>query len=499
MQSILASAVDAIIIIGDDGTIESANPAAALLFQYEIDEFIGQNVKFLMPDPDRSQHDTYLKNYKATGRRKIIGIGREVSGQRRDGSVFPLHLSVGEFTADGDTFYTGIIRDLTEQSLAQKALLQSQKMDAVGQLTGGVAHDFNNLLMVIVGNLELFESSVESTEYDYLLHEAIDAAEKGASLIARLLAFARQSPLAPQVVDVNKLVSGLAGILSRAIDATIEMKTILTPDPWMVKVDPGQFENAIINLAVNARDAMQGGGTLIVETGNKYIDELFAAEEIGLVSGEFVQVSITDSGEGIAPDMVKRVFDPFFTTKEVGQGTGLGLSMVYGFTKQSGGHVTMYSEPGKGTTVNLYLPRHHEKAEGRKSLPTREEPVKGEGAKILVVEDDERILRLTRLRLESLGHTVVEANNGVVAYDQLDRHDDLDLVFSDLVMPGEINGYDVARQAQEVRPGIKVLLTSGYAEEQMNAGDLANSKLKLLRKPYSKAVLADAIQDVLKE
>ena len=419
LQAILSSAVDAIIIIRHDGIIETVNEAAAALFQYDIEEFLGRNVKFLMPDTHRTKHDGYLHNYNTTGHRKIIGIGREVEGQRKDGSVFPMHLSVGEFLDNGTKYYTGIIHNLSLRKDAEQALLQAQKMDAIGQLTGGVAHDFNNLLTVIVGNLELMEVQMGAFEHSDLLKEALEAADLGARLTERLLAFARRSPLEPHVVELNGLVGGLTDMLQRTLGATIGLKTALSADPWVVKVDPTQFESAIVNLAVNARDAMPGGGRLMVETQNISIDEDYIAEELGLREDDYVLVSVTDTGSGMPDDVIKRVFEPFYTTKDAGDGTGLGLSMVYGFGKQSEGHVTIYSELGKGTTVNLYLPRHRDGSAVPEKKMTERAPEQSFGGTILVVEDDERVRRLTKERLEALGYQVLVAIHGPAAIEIL--------------------------------------------------------------------------------
>ncbi len=497
LQAILSSAVDAIIIIRHDGIIETVNEAAAALFQYDIEEFLGQNVKFLMPDTHRTHHDGYLHNYNTTGHRKIIGIGREVEGQRKDGSIFPMHLSVGEFIDSGTKYFTGIIHNLSLRKDAEQALLQAQKMDAIGQLTGGVAHDFNNLLTVIVGNLELIEMQMGAFEHADLLKEALEAADLGARLTERLLAFARRSPLAPHVVELNGLVGGLTDMLQRTLGATIELRTFLSPDPWAVRVDPTQFESAIVNLAVNARDAMPNGGRLIVETRNITVDEVYLADELGLPKDDYVQISVTDTGSGMPEEVIRRVFEPFYTTKEVGEGTGLGLSMVYGFGKQSNGHVTIYSELDKGTTVNLYLPRHQDISAVSEKQETDLAPQKSAGGIILVVEDDERVRRLTRGRLEVLGYTVLEAIHGPAAIEVLAEHADIDLVFTDLVMPGGMSGYEVAEHVQDARPDIKVLLTSGYAEELMNGDKLPDRNLKLLRKPYRQAALAKAINGAL--
>ena len=298
-----------------------------------------------------------MQRYAETGERRIIGIGREVVGLRADDTTFPMHLSVSEFQVDGERFFAGIIHDLSSRKEAEAVLRRAYKMEAVGQLTGGIAHDFNNLLTVVLGNLELLDMQLEDPDQRDLLREAQDATDMGARLTERLLAFARRSHLEPEVVNLNSLVLDLTDLLHRTLGGPIDLSTSLGPDLWLTKADPSQIENAIVNLAVNARDAMPNGGKLILETGNAVIDEDYIAEETGLIPGEYVRLSLTDTGHGMPGDVHERAFEPFFTTKDAGRGTGLGLSMVYGFARQSGGLATLYTEIGVGTTVNVYLPR----------------------------------------------------------------------------------------------------------------------------------------------
>ena len=499
LRALLESAVDAIVTIDHQGVIDTVNRATEHLFQYREVELLGQNIKMLMPEPYRSEHDGYLRHYRKTGDRKIIGIGREVTGQRKDGSTFPMHLSVSEFKVDDKVFFTGIIHDLSARERAEEALRQAQKMEAIGQLTGGVAHDFNNLLTVIVGNLELLEVVLKDDEQLDILREAQEAAELGAKLTERLLTFARRSPLEPTIVELNSLVLGLTNMLHRTLGETVELSTALSTALWETRVDPGQVESAVINLAVNARDAMPDGGRLIIETRNAEMDELYAAAEAGLSAGEYVQLSVTDTGTGMPEDVRQRAFEPFFTTKEVGRGTGLGLSMVYGFAKQSGGHLTIYSEVGKGTTINLYLPRHKEAEAVAKVPMDKLAPRLPTGELVLVVEDDDRVRRLTLLRLKELGYRVLELANGPEALEVFAGDPAIDLVFSDLVMPGGMSGYDLCDQLRKERPQLRILLTSGYAEELAHADRLSAQRVRVLRKPYRMADLAESIRRVLSE
>ena len=503
LRGILESAVTAIITIGDKGLIEDINPATERLFGYNAAELVGQNVKMLMPEPYRSEHDGYVASYVGTGVKKIIGIGREVSGRRKDGTTFPLHLSVSEFEADGRRYFTGMIHDISDRMHIEEALrdserrlAQSQKMEAVGQLTGGIAHDFNNLLLVMTGNLELLEPRLVDEDSRTLLKEAQDAAALGSKLTDQLLTFARRRHMDAHVIQLNDLVVSITDMLRRTLGEHITLSTSLARDVWATRADPGQFQSAIVNMAVNARDAMPQGGKLVVETRNIELDADHADYQSELQPGHYVQLSISDTGSGMEPEIRDRVFEPFFTTKEKGRGTGLGLAMVYGFVKQSGGHVTIYSEPGLGTTINLYFPRSDASSEqasvvkqAASSVPVRET--------VLVVEDDSRVRQLTIKRLKLIGYQVLEASDGPTALDILKRGDAVDLVFTDLIMPGGLSGREVAIRARELRPGVKVLLTSGYAEELVHGDDLQREQLKVLRKPYQQADLIAALREVL--
>ncbi len=503
LRGILESAVTAIITIDDRGLMETVNPATERLFGYSAAELMGQNVKILTPQPYRAEHDGYISGYLNTGIKKIIGIGREVRGRRKDGTTFPLHLSVSEFEADGRRYFTGMIHDISDRTHVEEALLeserrlaQSQKMEAVGQLTGGIAHDFNNLLLVITGNLELLESYLAGEEPKILLKEAQDAVALGAKLTDQLLTFARRRHMDAHIIQLNELVVSITDMLRRTLGEHIALSTSLARDVWLTRANSAQFQSAIINMAVNARDAMPQGGKLVVETRNIELDDEQSDLQSDLKPGQYVQLSISDTGTGMPPETRDRVFEPFFTTKEKGRGTGLGLAMVYGFVKQSGGHVTIYSEVEQGTTINLYLPR----ADDASAAPVKErkghiDPQARET--ILVVEDDERVRQLTIRRLKMIGYQVVEASDGPTALDILRREDTIDLVFTDLIMPGGLSGRDVAIQARQLKPGIKVLLTSGYAEELVRGDELQREQLTVLRKPYQQADLVAALRTAL--
>jgi len=504
LRGILESAVTAIITIDEQGLIENINPATQRLFGYSASELVGQNVKVLMPEPYRAEHDGYIANYLGTGVRKIIGIGREVSGRRKDGTTFPLHLSVSEFEAEGRRYFTGMIHDISDRRHVEEALreserrlAQSQKMEAVGQLTGGIAHDFNNLLLVISGNLELLEPHIKTNDQQALLKEAQDAAALGSKLTDQLLTFARRRHMDAHVIQLNDLVVNVADMLRRALGEHITLSTSLASDAWSTRADPGQFQSAIVNMAVNSRDAMPQGGKLVIETRNIVLDAHQTDYQSELQPGAYVQLSISDTGTGMDPLVRDRVFEPFFTTKEKGRGTGLGLAMVYGFVKQSGGHVTIYSEPGHGTTINLYFPRSDAPAADTHGGLDASDAASPMREIILVVEDDSRVRQLTIKRLKLIGYEVLEASDGPTALEILNRGDAVDLVFTDLIMPGGLSGRDVAIRARQIKPGIKVLLTSGYAEELVRGDDLQRENLKVLRKPYQQADLVKALRQVL--
>jgi PAS domain S-box-containing protein len=502
LANLVEAAVTAIITINNHGLVGNANPATEKLFGYTEAELVGRNVHMLMPEPYHSQHDGYLRNYLGTGDKKIIGIGREVMGRRKDGTTFPIHLAVSEFEASGQRYFTGIIHDLSDRKNAEEALRESewrlaqvQKMEAVGQLSGGVAHDFNNLLTVIGGNLELYMNQLPASVDQRLLNDAKDAVDMGARLTERLLTFSRQRSLAPVLINLNELTLGMSELLRRTLGETIDFSATLASDLWPVRADVSGIENTILNLAINARDAMPRGGRLIIESQNLSVGE---GDSEKLAVGDFVLLSVSDSGTGMSPETVTRAFEPFFSTKEPGKGTGLGLASVYGFVKQSGGHAEVYSEIGTGTTVNIYLPRDKSISEPfarERPHPSAKPTVE---RTILVVEDNPLVRRLTVRRVETLGYRVLEADSGPSALKVMRLHGDVDLIFSDVVMAGGMSGLELARTIREERPDQKILLTTGFAEE-IARSDSVDALLRILRKPYDQARLSQAIENVMTE
>lgn len=493
LRSILETAPEAIVTIDENGIIGSFSPAAEAMFGWQAPEVVGRNVRLLMPEPYRSAHDGCLERYRRTGERRIIGIGREVEGARRDGSIFPMELAVGEARVDGERFFTSFVRDLTQRKRLEQELRQAQKMEAVGQLTGGVAHDFNNLLTVVMANLEMLEDRLRGDDL-VLLQEAQAAAAMGAELADRLLAFGRRQPLRAQAVDLGQIVPAVAGLLLRTLGETIEVVVQLAPALPPVLVDTGQLQNALVNLALNARDAMPGGGRITIEAGTVVLDGDAAATRPGLRPGRYVMLAVADRGSGMAAEVRERAFEPFFTTKKMGAGSGLGLAMVYGFVKQSGGHVDLYSEVGHGTVVKLFLPEADGGALDEASQ-ARAQAWPGRGETVLVVEDDPAVRRVTLARLEALHYRTLEAADGPAALTLLGQRPDLDVLLTDMVMPGGMSGAVLAATVRARCPHVAVVVASGYAAPE-SLEDLPRAA-SWLRKPYTAAELARTLREAL--
>ncbi len=395
--------------------------------------------------------------------------------------------------------------ELTQQMAAREKaeaeLRQVHKMEAVGQLTGGIAHDFNNMLTVIISSLGLLQRRLDRGEID--IQRYVDSAREGATrasaLTSRLLAFSRQQPLAPEVLDANRLVAGMAELLQRTLGEAIRIETVLAAGLWRTHADAAQLENAILNLCVNARDAMPDGGRLTIETGNAHLDEAYADAHESVTPGQYVMTAITDTGQGMTPDVVARAFDPFFTTKRAGMGTGLGLSQVYGFVKQSKGHIKIYSEPGHGTTVKIYLMRYYGDDEAKALRREAQALPAGQASDvILVVEDEDRLRTLTVETLRELGYTVLDANGAGAALALVARHPEIALLFTDIVMP-DVNGRQLADQVVKLRPGIKVLFTTGFTRNAVVHNGILDTGVNFIPKPFSMEDLATKIRQVLSD
>ncbi|QDE41181.1 response regulator [Luteibacter pinisoli] len=380
--------------------------------------------------------------------------------------------------------------------ITQDQMRQAQKMDAIGKLTGGVAHDFNNLLQVISGNLQLLATDVRgNARAERRVANAMAGVTRGSKLAAQLLAFGRRQPLAPKVVNIGRFVREMDDLLRRALGEAIEVETVIAGGLWNTLVDVGNVENALLNLAINARDAMGAQGKLTIEAGNTQLDEAYAKAHGDLKPGQYVMLAVTDTGTGIAPDVLAHVFEPFFTTKPEGQGTGLGLSMVYGFVKQSGGHVKIYSEAGHGTTVKIYLPRSAQSEDRLVDLD--EGGVRGGDETVLVAEDDDEVRETVVGLLADLGYRVLKARDAESALSIIDSGIAIDLLFTDVVMPGPLRSPELARKAVERQPGMAVLFTSGYTENAIVHGGRLDEGVELLSKPYTREALARKVRQIL--
>lgn len=608
LRAVMDNTVDGLITISDRGVVTDFSRRAEEIFGYSKEEVIGHNVSMLMPEPDRSRHDQYLRNYQQTGDPKIIGIGREVTGRRRDGSLFPLDLAVGEIPGPGNSReYVGTVRDISDRKRVEEALRieerrfrqafeespfgmvlaraedfrlvrvnqafarmlgyqpdelvgrsrdevsrvdyknfppmpeedlgvawhpqekiyihrdghevrarirlmrlaaspgapdlllgiaeditqqrdieeqlrQAQKMESIGQLTGGMAHDFNNLLAIIIGNLDAVRPAlIDESEEGRMLDEALDAALRGAELTRSLLAFARRQPLQPSVIHVEDKLGQLVKLLGRILGQNIEVDLDIGAGLWPILVDPSQLEAAVVNLATNARDAMPRGGKLRV-----------AASNHGGENGEYVRIDVSDNGIGMGPEVAERIFEPFFTTKGPGHGTGLGLSMVYGFIKQSGGDITVQSHPGQGTTFSLFLPRALRGAVTQ-NAPNAVSVERGDGERILVVEDNDVLRGVVLRQLNDLGYYPLEAGSAEKALAMLER-EPVSLLFTDVILSGAMDGYELAEKAAAKYPGLKILLTSGFTGTEPPA---SVARIPLLTKPYRKDELARRIDMLL--
>lgn len=490
----------AVISINASGLILSVNQACVTMFGYLAERLLGSNVSILMPEHHARSHDDYLYHHLRSGESRIIGKGRYEEGRRADGTLFPIHLSVGRHEHDGDVYFTGIVHDLSEQERIRKQMLdaveQSRKVDAIVQLTGGIAHDFNNLLTVISGNLELMELSLVDEAQRELVSDAQKAASRGALLTERLLSSASQSALVVQRLSLNDVILDLSDLLRKSIGEQVSLHTILSPDVWALKNDLSQIDSTLLNLTINARDAMPDGGRLTIETRNHRVSD-HEAKALEVKPGDYVELIVTDTGRGINPEHLQRVFDPFFTTKPRGTYQGLGLSMVYGFAKQSGGSLRVESDPGRGARFSMLLPSDSLQSElPEQSLhavvadPTR-------SVCILLVEDEEGVRRLTTRRLLHAGHTVIEAENAAEALVLFCDHPEVDILFTDMVMPGSMSGWDLFDQVRTRSPSLPVIISSGYSEGFNVEGKKQSAGLFILQKPYSMNSLHEVLSRAL--
>ncbi len=498
LGAILELATDAIIVIGSDQRIRIFNRGAEEIFLYKSKETLGKHIEMLLPAKSRAAHKDHVEAFAdSPDASRLMHQRKPVVGVRKDGSEFPAEASIMKYEVMGEQIFTVLAHDLTERQLAEEKLRRSQRMETVGHLTGGVAHDFNNLLTVLVGNLELLEDHVaEDADAEKLRANAMKAAERGADLTQHLLAFSRRQVLNPKTVDINALLAGSVEIMRRTLGEDIDILVDEGAELWKAVVDAGQLENALLNLTLNARDAMPQGGLLTIETRNIHLDMEYSRAREEVSPGPYVMIAVSDDGRGMPPEVVDRAFEPFFTTKEVGKGSGLGLSMIFGFAKQSGGHLAIYSEVGEGTTVKLFLPKA---ADGEKAAVARrrESSLPRGGESILLVEDNEDVRFIVVASLRSLGYKVHDAGYGQEALAVLDDGDRFDLLITDIVLPGDMHGRDVAREISRRVPGIKVLYMSGYAENSIIHQGRLDPGVRLLMKPYRLETLAHAVREAL--
>ena len=536
-SALIETAPDAIVVVDRSGRMVLVNAQTEELFGYARDELLGAPIELLVPAHARGAHVARRERYIGQPSVRPMGSGLDLSGRRKDGSEVPIEISLSPLRTDEGVLVSAAIRDISERREAQRALRQArdelearvrertaeleqasralqsemadrhqaeralhqaQKMEAVGQLTGGVAHDFNNLLTVVMGNLQLLAAYHKGDAYsEELTQGALAAARRGADLNRTLLAFSRKQRLAPVAVDFNEMATGMERMLRRTLGEQVQIVVVRSEDLPRAVVDTAQLETALLNLAVNARDAMPGGGTLTIETGAVVFDEHSAALEGDVAPGHYVMLAVSDTGEGMPSEVAARAFEPFFSTKETGKGSGLGLAMVYGFVKQSGGHVKIYSEPGIGTTVKLFLPRIAAPADAAQATRPGAAAQPSGQETILVVEDEEFVRQLATRVLAGLGYRVLEARDGKSALALLDAHADIALLFTDVVLPGGMNGPDIAREAQARRPGLRVLYTSGYTGNAIQQLEALSVPVHLISKPYAIEDLAQTVRATL--
>jgi PAS domain S-box-containing protein len=492
----------AIYMLDAGGHVASWNAGAQHIKGYAPEEIIGRHFSDFYTEADRAAGLPRIGLETATRNGRWEHEGQRV---RKDGTAFWAHVVIDAIRDDAGKLlgFAKVTRDITERREAEAALqaaqatmIRSQKLEAIGQLTGGVAHDFNNLLQVISGNLQLLSKDIAgNARAEMRVQSALAGVARGSKLASQLLAFARRQPLEPRVVNAGRLIKNMDEMLRRALGGEIEVETVVAGGLWNSLVDPDQLENAVLNLAINARDAMNGEGRLTIEASNAFLDDEYVRQHDELSAGQYVMIAVTDTGTGIPPDILERVYEPFFTTKAEDKGTGLGLAMVYGFLKQSGGHVKIYSEVGAGTTVKLYFPREVAGEDILVGSPSGE--VQGGEETVLVVEDDDEVREVAVSMLTELGYRVIKARDAASALVVVDSGIPIDLIFTDVMMPGSLRSPDLARKAKERLPNVAVLFTSGYTQNAIVHGGRLDHGVELLAKPYTREALARKIRHVL--
>ena len=497
LSDFLDSSPDAVITIDKHHTVVFASTRATSLFGYSKEQLIGRSIIELVSDDDvANAHDGSLRS-ALESYDEGEGADIELYGRRKDGSAFPAEVRISAIRGGGYSLAALAFRDISARKETEAKLLQAQKMEAVGQLTGGIAHDFNNMLTVVIGNLQMLDTSKLGDRSRELLEAAVSGAERASDLTDRLLAFSRQQVLSPADVDISALLGGLEPLLHRVLGDEKSLRVQIDDDIWSIRVDAAQLENSILNLVINARDALAAGGELAISASNRPVRDNGNADHDEISAGDYVQLTISDNGGGIAEGDLPHIFDPFFTTKDVGKGSGLGLSMVHGFVKQSNGHITVRSEPGAGTTFDILLKRSGSDANDSTSAGPSEQDAPEGRERILLVEDNHAVRQIASDLLKSLHYEVLEADCAAGAMKVLDLEPDVDLLFTDLMMPGGVTGIELARQVLERNPNLKVLYTTGYASSAIADGALANPHHLVLDKPYRRSELAHTVRHAL--
>lgn len=485
----------AIILIDANNKVVSINPAFCLTTGYSEAEIVGKHVDLLISDKDGdTSYDAILASLESTGRWE-----GEICSKRQDGELFPASMNITSIKATEDLVdhYIAQLTDISDRKQIEKSLQQSQKMDAIGLVTGGISHDFNNLLGIILGNVELIESQINPDDKIYESLQDIErAGQRGAKLTKQLLNFSRRHSDEVVPTDLNHVISKMDSLIARSVTPEIEVGMQFCDDLWLTEIDQSDLEDVVLNLVINARDAIQSHGYLTFETSNCVLDLDYCNKSLGIQPGEYVKLSVSDTGIGMSPEQQEHIFEPFYTTKEIGKGTGLGLSMAYSFAERSGGCIDVFSKPGNGTTFILYLPRTKSivQAENESTLIKPSSAVSGKA--ILVVDDEPALLSLAENVLSSHGYWVITATDGSKAMELINNEVDIDLLISDVLMPGDMSGRELAKQALAVRPGLKILLTSGYGGPQTTAIEDIQ-EFALLRKPYRRDEMLDQIHKLL--
>ena len=504
-SAVLRSSLDAIITIDRRGLILEFNPAAESTFGYTRDEVMGKPMaELIIPPSLREKHERDLAHYLAAGTGPVLEKWKEITAMRADETEFPVEFSITRIGLEGVPIFTAFIRDISERKRAEKEkenletqFRQAQKMEAVGQLTGGIAHDFNNLLTIINGYTEMLLQTLPAA--DPQRDNAVqikEAGERAVLLTRQLLAFSRKQMLQPKVMDLNAVVTNIDKMLTRTIGEDIQLAAVLMPRLGRVKADPGQIEQVVMNLAVNARDAMPQGGKLTIETANVELDENFAQRHAVVKPGRYVMLAVSDTGCGMDAETQQRIFEPFFTTKGLGKGTGLGLATAYGIVKQSGGSIWVYSEVGQGTTFKIYLPQVEEEADTVLPSAVRAAPLTGTET-ILLVEDDAPLRKLAHAILKKGGYAVLSAGHSDEAFQVCAGHTGpIHLLVSDVVMPG-MGGHELAERMRSAYPDMKVLYLSGYTDDTVVRHGVLDRSMAFLQKPFTALGLLRKVREVL--